>query len=424
MQRHLKNYKINPNIRKMIEEKIGKKPMSYMMIENLVKNILKGKYKKGSDLLDEDKEKIIGLLKMEKYTPNGYSDEINDNLATFLKDHFTEDESTKFVKYLVDRYYKPGETYNHVRISNNGLLKFLDNFSNIEKVSGIIINSEFIGDIKKIYDEVKYDEETLELTDDKVNDKVSDFVNNIIDKYGKHVDIYNKDGIYVITTTNPYVKISLEDTKLKVFENLPKYYFEKWKESSIIDVKPLSTLEKINIESDTDATISNVPPTDIPTSKIFETSEPIDILIDGAGYGSGLEFMDDFYSVTLKHNGKSIKGNFETDGGLHIHPLSKPHSPGTGEYLDEDDVENCGVDFLILRNFMGDINMTIKVDAYDDDDNKHTFYETSNGGDIYYDMNEKYEKLGYGDVDVDITIDIIGTFDKSEKLTKDIYNSL
>lgn len=230
MSRHLRKYKINPNIKKMIEDKVGKKPMSYMMIENMVKNILKGKYNKDIELLEEDKDKIIGLLKVEGYTPNGYSDEINNNLANFLIENFIENEYMKFINQIVDRSYRPGETYNNIRINNDTLLNFLSNFSNIEKVNGIIINSEFIGDVKKFYEDVEYNEETLELTDDKITDKLNIFINSVNNYAGKeHIEVYTKDNIYIITTTNPYVVENMKDTKFHVFENLPKYYFEDWK---------------------------------------------------------------------------------------------------------------------------------------------------------------------------------------------------
>lgn len=226
MNYYSKKYKINPKIKEMIEKKKGKKSLSFNQIENIIKLVLKGKYKNKISLTDDDKNKIISLLEIDKFHPNNYSDDVLKNISDFFKDNFDKKMYIDFITKIVNKNYKPGQVYNNIRVYNDGLIKFLSFFEEINMGKGIIINTKFIGDVKKIYKDVSYNEETLEIKDELLNDKINIFINNIKNKYND-IKIFINEDIYVLLSDNEEFIDYITKYNFKILD-IPLFYFENW----------------------------------------------------------------------------------------------------------------------------------------------------------------------------------------------------
>jgi hypothetical protein len=225
MQDHLKNYKISPIIREMIEQRQGKKPMSYVQIENTIKKILEGKYKNKIELLPTDKQKIIGILSLE-FNPNNYTDDVLENLSLFMKDCLDKDQVNDFVIKTTSKFYKPGVVIQLHKVHHDSILHFISQFDH-EMLDGIIINTKYLGDIKKIDENVKYDEETLEITDEEITGKINDVINNLEDSYPNDISIWFKDDIYVIGSKDENLTKELSEIGLTV-SKLPLFFYKNW----------------------------------------------------------------------------------------------------------------------------------------------------------------------------------------------------
>lgn len=219
-----KQYKINPRIRDIIEKQRGEKyNLSHSQIEYMIGNIFEGKYKPNKVFTDEDKNKI--KLCLDIFSPNSYSYDELEYFSKFLKLSFNEDEVLELVKNIIKKSYKPGMVYANIRVSNKGVEKLVDLFNDIIDIEkGIIINTKFIGDVKKVYPDVIFDETSGEITDENTKDKVSDFSFTLKSKYKDDLNVIIKDDIFILTSKSEEVLTELENTKLDI-QLIPLFYF-------------------------------------------------------------------------------------------------------------------------------------------------------------------------------------------------------
>ena len=89
---------------------------------------------------------------------------------------------------------------------------------------GIIINKKFIGDVKKVYPEVVFNEDTGEITDELVDDKLMVFVLFLKSLYGEKLKTTIKDDIFVLVSDDELVIKELGNHNLSV-EDVPEFYF-------------------------------------------------------------------------------------------------------------------------------------------------------------------------------------------------------
>lgn len=424
------DYKFSPRVREMLAKKLGDKEMSYMRAENIIMSVMKGDYKETlTDLNDKDKTKLMSLLKHNSST--NLPRKNVDVVVSFLKDNYTVDESKEYVDHMLG-LYKPGMVYAGVKISNHTVLNFLEEMQTYPLMKGIIINKKYINDLMSFFDrdadEFDFDLQTLMVEKDFTEEMLQVFV-NISD--GTDLRFHNDDDVFILGTFEEETEKYLVETfKYLEVQSIPVHLF-KW----ISDVSEVAEVIIEETPSEIDGNVSDIsiqesdmsalPPTDIPKDTLFESSKPKDILINGYGYGkSDITFLDDFYSIGLVKDGKVLIRSFNTDGAVFIHKLKK-----TKKFIKGDDInaiKNGSVEFLILRNFVGEINLIVTVNTYDENDKELTFPVKPgdySGNDIYYELTKKYEDL-YDDADINIVLDINGTFDNSEDLTMDIYNSL
>ncbi len=223
-----KDYKFSPRVREIIEQRRGSKMgLTHAQTELMMIDVFNGKYKGDYKFTDEDKKKI--MFHLSDFTPNKGEKENLDNFATFLKNTFTKNEIIDFVTDTTNRNYHPGRVVYNVRIFNTLVTYFISLFPEYFKLyKGIIINNKFVGDVKKIYPEVIYDEDTGELKDEQVNEKIDTFISNLISVHKNKIKISFKNGIYIIATDskNELVINDLSTYKLNV-EDIPEFYF-KW----------------------------------------------------------------------------------------------------------------------------------------------------------------------------------------------------
>ena len=421
-------YKFSPRVRELLEAKMKDKEMSYMRAENIVTAVMRAEYKETlTTLNDKAKEKIMGLFKI-MFTTNLPKKNV-ESVVGFLKEHYTDDEIKVYVDHAL-KEYKPGRVYMGVRISNHTIQYFLEELNTYPLMKGIIVNKKYINDLIPFFDrdveDFEFDKDSLMVEKDYTNEMLEVFNGLVVDT---DVRFHNDDDIFVLATFDDDVAEKMKESfKDMEVQSIPVHMFEWSKTLQVIlpeKEKDETVLEELETTPEVESETPIIPPTNITKETLFESSKPEDVFFNGSGYGSGTEFMDDYFSVTMKHNNKKFKYSFDTDGGLYVGPLTKPHSPGEYVDIDVDNIDNCGVDFLILRGFVGTIDMVAKVKVYDDKDKEIIIYADTSKctDDIYYDLTKKYEDE-YGDADVDITIEINGTFDKKEPLTKEIYNSL
>lgn len=207
----------------------------------------------------------------------------------------------------------------------------------------------------------------------------------------------------------------------------------------IVENKSKSGIDKLkeimdkNSDSDSDieivSTSINIPP-EAPFKVLYESKNENNILLHGYSYfPANFRIMDDYSDVTLLVNDSMINNkflhmsSFDTIGGFTVGELRK--------YKDIDEtIQNSGesieetqghVNSLVIKDFVGTIEMFVKVEAEDD----NTYYiDPINLKDecIYYDeyIMEKYgeESESY------VIVNINGTYSDITMLTTDIYNKL
>lgn len=176
----------------------------------------------------EDKSKLLRYI--YEITPNNTKLKQLEKVSNNIKSVFDKSEIDILVKTVIAKNYKPGIVISYIRSNNDGIIDFMSQFDNIKMVNGIIINKKFIGDMLKLFDDIEYNKETGEITDKFVDEKVSIFIDFLIenDKSVKY-DIIGDGDIYIISIDNNeyYNELKLKFDGLK-FEKVPFYYFN-WK---------------------------------------------------------------------------------------------------------------------------------------------------------------------------------------------------
>ncbi len=219
-------YKLNPRIREIIEQRRGfKEGISHAQAEVIMRGVFLGEYKGTTTFTTDDKGKIMSYL--ATFNPNEYDRESLKSFAEFFNKVFDKQVINDFVRDKVNHYYHPGGVIHNIKISNVLILYFISLFSDFPMYKGILINTTFIGDVKKIYPEVKFNENSGAIEDETANDKVLEFVSNLKKKHKKKVKIAMKDGIFAIASGNELVINDLSTYGLNI-DIIPDFYFE-WK---------------------------------------------------------------------------------------------------------------------------------------------------------------------------------------------------
>lgn len=219
------DYKFNPKVREIIEARKGvKMGLTHAQSEFLVKDILDGKYKGNYKFNQEDKSKI--MFSLVDFNPNKYDKQNLGELAKFLINSFDKKEIIDFVIKIIKKHYHPGMVIYNVRVFNSLITYFVSLFPDyFTMYKGIIINKKFIGDIKKIYSDVQFNENTAEIKDELVNDKIDEFINNLKSVYKRKIKVYKNDNIIIIYSNNESVINGLSTYNLNI-EDIPEIYFK------------------------------------------------------------------------------------------------------------------------------------------------------------------------------------------------------
>lgn len=233
------DYKFNPRVREIIEARRGAKMgLTHAQSEMLVRDVFLGKYKGDYKFKPEDKTKI--MFNLVDFNPTQYEKEHLDELAKFLLNVLDKHELIEFITKVTNRQYHPGMVIYNVRVYNSLVTHFISLFSGyIPIYQGIIINTLFLGDVKKICPDVVFNEETGAIEDESVSGKIDEFVTNLkklhgrklkISRINKNVDITSKESVMtnviVLASKKQSVIDDLGKYNLSV-EDIPEFYF-KW----------------------------------------------------------------------------------------------------------------------------------------------------------------------------------------------------
>lgn len=224
-----KKYEMNPKIAELILKQKAKMgiehntDISNVEAENIIihwansDNIDKRKYSK------KDKDKL--LFNIYEINPNNHKVEQVKKVCDNIKSVFTKDEMEELVSKIVDMYYKPGIVYGGHRSNNDGMIDFMKQFDFVILYNGVIINKTFIGDMKKLFPDIQFDEKTGEITDNDVDGKLMIFIDFIKQEF-KDIRYTIVDDVYIISTDNDdeFDRFKSKFEGLKV-EMIPAFHF-------------------------------------------------------------------------------------------------------------------------------------------------------------------------------------------------------
>lgn len=221
---HQKDYNIKPGLRERLEARLGKTTFTHNEIEMLMTKVVKGEFSEGKSYTPVKTKQLQQF--MEKIHVNEYSLKQLDNIVRFMKMVFSVEENTEIVTILIDRIYKPGMVYQLCRISNEHIEHLYTQFSDeIELCDGIIINPTYIADVKKILTDVNVNEETGEITDTDVDDRINSHLKGLMLEF-EDLKVGKIDGTYVIGSTVPFlIKYIASEMNNIQFSLVPKYKF-------------------------------------------------------------------------------------------------------------------------------------------------------------------------------------------------------
>ena len=429
------DYKFSPRVRELLAKKMENKEMSYMRAENIVTSVMQGKYKETlTNLNDRDKEKLMGLLK-QMFSTNLPNKNV-DVVVNFLNDNYTEDEIKEYVDHALT-LYKPGMIYNGIRISNHSVIYFIEKLNTYPLMKGIVINKKYINDLIPFFDregdDFDFDKDTLMVEKDYTNEMLEVF-NGLVE--GTDVRFHMDDDIFILATFDDEVAKSMEESfKGLEVQSIPIHMFD-WSESNPVEIpaekeksvggKIGAVIDKVaDIMSNTETDAPELPPVDVPKDTLYSTTKPEDVIIIGSGtVVDELLITDDYYPIVIKENGKTIKEYFETDGGVCVRSLKHSKDILEEEISINGDIPDA-IDYMILRNFVGEINLSVILSVFDKKKTKIVI-EPSVYNNVEYlqDISMEHEEKTEEDCQMDVIFDIVGTYDSSDKLTMEIYNSL
>lgn len=222
----LDDYKFNSRIKNLIEKQKGlKSKLSNIEVENIIDKVLfEGKINK-TKVYDTD-EKNMFFNRIIDLNLNNYDKNILNNLSEFIKVHFNNFQINRIVEYIAKKIYFPGKIFYQVRVYNDMFQYFITLFDEIDKINSIVINSKFIGDVKKIYPNVEFNEETAELTSDNIDIIIENFYNSYKNKFSE-LEYFKKDDIIFISSKNidDLQNIVNENNGL-IFQIVPIFYLK------------------------------------------------------------------------------------------------------------------------------------------------------------------------------------------------------
>ena len=210
------DYKFSPRVREIIEARRGAKMgLTHAQAEFLLRDVLLGKYKGDYKFKLEDKTKI--MFELIDFNPTSYDKENLDELGKFLLNVLDKRELIEFVTKITEKQYHPGMVIYQVRVYNSLVTYFISLFSGYLPMSkGIIINTKFIGDVKKIYPDVKFNEDTAEITDELVDEKISEFISNLKKLHRRKLKVCHKDDVIILASKVQSVIDNLSTYNLSV----------------------------------------------------------------------------------------------------------------------------------------------------------------------------------------------------------------
>ncbi len=166
------------------------------------------------------------MFYLTNFDPNNYDKEEMGSFSTFLRNVFVKDEIVDIVTKTVTGYYHPGMVLYQVRVFNSNVTYFVSLFPEyFTMLKGIIINTKFIGDIKKIYPDVKFNQDTGAVEDELVEEKTKEFITSLKKLHRRKLRVFQKDGIIVLASKDELVINDLSTYNLNV-EDIPEYYFD------------------------------------------------------------------------------------------------------------------------------------------------------------------------------------------------------
>ena len=221
---HQRDYNIKPGLRERLEARMGKTKLTHNEIEILMTRVFKGEFGENKKFTPVKTDQLHKYIK--EIHVNEYSLVHLDNVIRFMKMIFTDEINTDIVTTLIDRVYRPGMVHNLQRISNVNIGHFYSQFSEqVELCDGIIINPTYIADVNKILTDVGVNEETGEITDTDVDDRINEHLKGLRLDFSD-LQIGKVDGTYVIGSTTPslikYISTEMNNVQ---FGLVPKYKF-------------------------------------------------------------------------------------------------------------------------------------------------------------------------------------------------------
>jgi hypothetical protein len=222
----LDNYKFNSRIRELIEKQKGSKiKVSNIEVENIIDNVLFEDKINKNKTYDTDEKKLF-FNKIIDLNLNNYEKKSLESLSEFIKLHFNNFQINNIVECISKNIYFPGKIIKQIRIYNDLFEYFITLFNEIKKTNAIIINSKFIGDIKKIYPDVIYDEDTAEIT----TDNILEIIDNFFIRYKQqflNLNLVKKDDIIFIISDNiDDLQKIINDNNGLILKIVPIFYLE------------------------------------------------------------------------------------------------------------------------------------------------------------------------------------------------------
>jgi len=162
---------------------------------------------------------------------------------------------------------------------------------------------------------------------------------------------------------------------------------------------------------------------EIPSRCVFSINTPKDIVIMGSIYGnrSDVQITDDYSYFSISINQDIIINNIESDGFVTVLDLKdfikefKQFGAGGDGSMDSMNIDDCGVEFYYIENFVGDINLNISVD----DNNKQLYIDPNDIDDEFILWDKTIKQYNQANIILDIVHDV-----ELIKIDQELFNKL
>jgi len=250
------------------------------------------------------------------------------------------------------------------------------------------------------------------------------------------VKFHNDHEIFVLATFDDNIaKNMIESFKGLEIQSIPVHMFKWEKETKEVFESGFKTEKTLEIDSIVEETVEETKTEDfeppVPKYHMFKSEIPTDIIIIGAGAGWGtIQVTDDYECFTLIENDVVTEKYFDIDGGFDVCSLKLSKS-SLKEAIEVNNELPGQTDYKIFRNFVGKIEVSASICVYGEyinGDHLKTYIPIDpkdfSSMEYLHDISQEYEEKNDADAGIDIKVFINGTWDISEPLTMDIYNTL